>query len=450
MLARLGLRISAIFRAFVPDPFVLAVLLTVVTLLLTIVTRPSDVGVGEHLHSMVRVWAGSDGVWNLLAFGMQMCLILVTGHALVTSRPMRRVLDRLAGAPTSPRQAILLVGVVAMLLGLFNWGVGLVGGALLARQVAIEMKTKGRRVHYPLLCASGYLAMLVWHGGFSGSAPLKMSNATDAASILGENAVVVPLDATLTGSLNLVVTGGLLVIAPILLCLMHPDDEHVVVGDPPAPLEDGSVTSDKGPLPRLLEDTPLLTVVVVVLIGAWAVWYYGTGGVRRLGPNEVNLTLLMLGLIAHGTPARYLRAVEAGTGACAGIILQFPLYAGIMGLMKASGLTTLMAEAMASGALVPLKTFGAAAVVNLFVPSGGGQWAIQGPIAMEAARDAGIDPARMVMAVAYGDEVTNMLQPFWALPLLAITRTRARDIVGYTAVVMLVAAAWMALWLVIL
>ena len=105
---------------------------------------------------------------------------------------------------------------------------------------------------------------------------------------------------------------------------------------------------------------------------------------------------------------------------------------------------------MASGALVPLKTFGAAAVVNLFVPSGGGQWAIQGPIAMEAARDAGIDPARMVMAVAYGDEVTNMLQPFWALPLLAITRTRARDIVGYTAVVMLVAAAWMALWLVIL
>lgn len=159
------------------------------------------------------------------------------------------------------------------------------------------------------------------------------------------------------------------------------------------------------------------------------------------------MTMLMLGLLLHGTPRRYVRAVEQAASGCAGIILQFPLYAGIMGLMAGSGLTAQMASAIAdtsSPTTLPLFTFVSAGVVNLFVPSGGGQWAVQGPIAMHAAADAGVNPAKMVMAVAYGDQLTNMLQPFWALPLLAITGVKARDIVGYTAIVMVVAAAWMA------
>jgi short-chain fatty acids transporter len=144
------------------------------------------------------------------------------------------------------------------------------------------------------------------------------------------------------------------------------------------------------------------------------------------------------------------RAVERAAAGAAGINLQFPLYAGIMGIMGATGLTAVFATSLAAigtGAILPLTTFVAAAVINLFVPSGGGQWAIQGPIAMRSAIDAGIDPAAMVMAVAYGDQLTNMLQPFWALPLLAITKVEARDIVGYTAVAMIAGGLWIALGL---
>ena len=162
--------------------------------------------------------------------------------------------------------------------------------------------------------------------------------------------------------------------------------------------------------------------------------------------------MLMVGLLLHWTPMSYARAVERAAGGCAGIILQFPLYAGIMELMRSSGLTRMMANALTEGAderTQPLLTFLSSAVVNLFIPSGGGQWAVQGPIAMSAAVESGVDPGKMVMAVAYGDQLTNMLQPFWALPLLAITGVRARDIVGYTAMIMVVAGAWMLLGLVL-
>ena len=157
---------------------------------------------------------------------------------------------------------------------------------------------------------------------------------------------------------------------------------------------------------------------------------------------------LALGLLLHGSPIRYSRAIEDGARCCAGIILQFPLYAGIMGVMSDSGLGQAVSRGMAQvagdseGALATM-TFLSAGLVNLFVPSGGGQWAMQGPIAMQAAVDAGAAPARIVMAVAYGDQLTNMLQPFWALPLLAITGARAREVVGYTAILMVVAAVWL-------
>ncbi len=160
--------------------------------------------------------------------------------------------------------------------------------------------------------------------------------------------------------------------------------------------------------------------------------------------------MLALGLLLHRTPASYVRAIERAASGAAGIILQFPLYAGIMGIMAATGLTARFATSLAAfghGSMLPLTTFFSAAVINLFVPSGGGQWAIQGPIAVRAAIDAGIDPATMVMAVAYGDQLTNMLQPFWALPLLAITKVAARDIVGYTAVAMFAGGLWIALGL---
>jgi len=464
MLSRIGLRIAGVFRQTAPDPFVLAVLLTL--LAMGLAWGLTDAGPA----SLVDAWSG--GVWDLLRFGMQMCLILVTGHALASSPPARALLQRLARVPKTGPQAIALVALVAATLGVLNWGLGLIAGALTARRVGTALASRGVPVHYPLLCAAGYVGLLVWHGGFSGSAPLKVTTPADLQEVLGADTTLapIPLSATVLSPMNLFVTGGLLLLVPLVLAAMCPT-KPTDVEAPPEEVRSKASSSGAGeererkPLvPRLLEDTPVATFLLVALIAAWAVGYYAPGqgdgggwdwsasGIMRLSPDTVNLTMLMLGLILHGTPMRYVRAIEEAAGACAGIILQFPLYAGIMAVMRDSGLTAQMADAIASTTnetTLPLLTFASAGLVNLFVPSGGGQWAVQGPIAMDAAQSTGLTPGKMVMAVAYGDQLTNMLQPFWALPLLAITGVKARDIVGYTAIVMVVAGAWMVLGLLV-
>ncbi|MHC5027766.1 MAG: short-chain fatty acid transporter [Planctomycetota bacterium] len=452
MVSRLGLLITNAFRRIAPDPFVIAILLTALTLLLAKVRTDSS------WNDLVGWWSGSTGVWGLLSFGMQMCLILVTGHALASSPPVSALLDRLAGLPRNGVQAVMLAATVAGTLSILNWGLGLIGGALIARRIGLGLERRGRSVHYPLLVAAGYVGLMMWHGGFSGTAPLKVTKATDLQELMGAGTAVevIPINETILSPMNLVITGGLLILAPLFLALLAPRETHQV--ELPSRYL-GDITGDPAPepepakplVPRLLEDTPIVTLLLLALIAWWAFGYYfpatdgGPSGILSLDPNTVNLTMLMLGLAMHGTPKRYVRAVDEAVRGCGGIILQFPLYAGIMGVMRESGLTAQLADQLASTAdetTLPILTFISAGVVNLFVPSGGGQWAIQGQIALEAGAAAGVKPASMVMAVAYGDQLTNMLQPFWALPILAITGVKARDIVGYTAMLMLVAFVW--------
>jgi short-chain fatty acids transporter len=462
MIAKLGSRISEVFRRSAPDPFVLAVLLTGVTFALALtLTDMSFLGA-------VDAWAGTGGVWSpgLLRFAMQMSLILVTGHALASSPPVAKLLSKLASLPRNSWQAVALVALVAGTLAVLNWGLGLIAGAIMARRVGVSMEHRGVAVHYPLLAAAGYVGLMLWHGGISGSAPLKVTQASEIHDIFGDDApfAAISIPETILSPMNLFVTGGLLLLVPVLLAMMNPRGDEVrsassfgVHDEGQEPGREDSVDKDKPWLPRLLEDSPVVTVLLVGLIAVWAWRYYlpsggAASGITRLTPDTVNMTMLGLGLVLHGTPMRYVQAIEDGARGCAGIILQFPLYAGIMGLMAASGLTVLMAEGIAGSAnetTLPVLTLVSAGVVNLFVPSGGGQWAVQGPIAMQAAADIGVDPAKMVMAVAYGDELTNMLQPFWALPLLAITGVRARDIVGYTAMVMVAGGVWMILGLLV-
>lgn len=466
MIARLGRVLSAIFARTVPDPFVLAVLLTLATGAMAwgwgsfqpAVGTPAGAGQLTHI---IDAWRGPSGLWRFLGFGMQMCLILVTGHALAESRPVRFLILNAARLPRGPASAAALVSLVAMGFGLVNWGLGLIVGALLARDVARSLESRGVRVHAPLLAAAGYTGMLVWHGGFSGSAPLTMVSAAEAAKVLpadtglllagslGEGWTM-DLSRTLLSPMNLFVTGGLLVLVPALLVLLTPRGAEPVS---PMPGEEDLFEDPALPfrtVPEWLERTPLVPVLLSGLIFWAMVRFHQEGSLLGVGLNEVNLMMLALGLLAHGSVRSYVGAAERGARGCAGVILQFPLYAGIMGMLAASGLIGLFSGAMASNAsaqTLPLLTFLSAGVVNLFVPSGGGQWAIQGPIAIEAGLALGVPPYKMVMAVAYGDQLTNMLQPFWALPLLAITGLKARDIVGYTAIVMVVAGVWMALGL---
>lgn len=456
MLAKLGERVTAVFRATAPDPFVLAILLTAITYILAIAFGDGfDAGRWRALQAL-DWW--QEGFWRLLAFGMQMCLILVTGHALAESRPVARVLRAIARFPRSGRQAVALTGFIAILAGLVNWGLGLIVGAVLARDVGRAMRARGVPVPYPLLCAAGYTSLLCWHGGLSGSAPLQAADFAQFKALVGDQLAQrigeLPTTKTLFTGMNLLITGGMAVLIPLLMALMCPraGSGRAVEECPipePEPLRPAARATT---IPERLDRSPIVVWLLAAPALVWLARRFAVEGLDALTLDTANLGFLALGLIMHGSASRYMEAAIDGARGCAGIIIQFPLYAGIMEMMRASGLGAEVSRwfvrtAGGSEGGLGVMTFLSAGLVNLFVPSGGGQWAIQGPITMQAAVDAGIHPGRLVMAVAYGDEWTNMIQPFWALPLLGITGVKARDIVGYTFVAMLAAGAWTALWL---
>ncbi len=450
MIRRLGYRFATIARATTPDPFVLAIGLTVLVFLLAAVVQ------GSGPVQIIEAWQGDTGFWSLLAFAMQMVLILVTGHALASSPLVSGGLARLARLPRTGAQAAWLVSTTAILTALLNWGLGLVVGALLAREVGRSCAARGVRAHYPLLAASGYTGLMCWHGGISGTAPLMMTTEANVRKFLGEELAervgTVPFTETVLSIENAVITGGLFVIVPLLCAAMAPRRDDPVegidgFGAAAEPAADPEAAARPETVPERIESSYWLTAVVALpLFAASALWWWRSG-IAQLDPNALNLMFLTLGLVLHGTVRRYVRAVGAATAGAAGIVLQFPFYAGIMGVMRSTGLGTTFAGALAetaSSTTYATVTMISAAVINLFVPSGGGQWAVQGPIAVEASGALGVPLELAVMGVAYGDQLTNMLQPFWALPLLAITGVRARDIIGYTAVLMIAGGLWIA------
>jgi short-chain fatty acids transporter len=494
MIRRLGSIASRVFYHICPDPFVIAILLTILTaiLALTFGEFPTQRPDQSQATKLLDAWRSNEGLWKFLSLGMQMCLILVTGHALAAAPRVRRLIDRLARLPKRPVGAVGLVAVSACATGIINWGLGLIVGGFMAREVGRNARIRGLSLHYPLLAAAGYMGLLVWHGGLSGSAPLSMTTPDGAARVLPAAYVErlgvsgVGLDQTLFSGLNLFVSGGLVVGIPILLMLLAPkrkdeirtieqflDSERDPRGTSSAAGSHGSAPephTQSRSIPDLLSTASaiawLLAIPLLLALVRYA-WSEGTRalgadagaihvvlqGLKRIGLNEINTTMFALGLILHGSPRAYMRTAEAGARGCAGIIIQFPLYGGIMAMMVASGLVSRLAQWFAdvgTERTIPLLSFLCAGIVNLFVPSGGGQWGIQGPVALETALTAGIDDVgKMIMAVAYGDQLTNMLQPFWALPLLSVTGVQARDIVGYTAVTMLFAGIWMVLGLLV-
>lgn len=460
LISRLGLAISRVFHAICPDPFVIAILLTILTAVIASAWgtfAASDGSWGGNLRALLNSWRGETGLWRLLAFGMQMCLVLVTGHALASTPRVRAIVSRLAQLPQNAAGGAVLVCVVACLSGLINWGLGLIVGALLARDVALELTRRRAPVHYPLLAAAGYMGLLVFHGGLSASAPLSATTVAGARKVLGESALPligdgIPLDETLLSPLNLFVTGGLLLLLPLLFWLLTPRDPALMVGVSEVALRPLSDAPDPAAhtLPDHLDRSPIVAWLLAACLVAGLVAYVRQSGVGNVGLNEVNMAMFAAGLFLHGSPRRYMRAVEDGARDCGAIIIQFPLYAGIMAMMGDSGLVQEIARrftSMGDAQSLPVFSFLAATLVGLFVPSGGAQWGLQGEVTLRAAADAGIDPGVMLMSVAYGDELANMLQPFWALPLLSITGVKAREVVGYTAVAMVAAGAWTALGL---
>lgn len=418
-------------QRFLPDAFLFAIILTFVVFLLgIIVTHSSPM-------EMVQYWG--DGFWDLLAFSMQMSLIVVTGYVLANTPAVKKMLVKTSTLASTPGQAILLVTFIASIASLINYGFGLVVGALLSIQIAKRVPS----VDYRLLVASAYSGFLLWHGGLSGSIPLLIATPDH---FLEETMGTIPVTETLFSSFNIFIVLVLLVTLPFLNRLFMKSREGLTV---PTQMdwesnsfeEEFEEANDKKLLTpsERMENSQIISLLIGLMGLVYIVYHFMTNGFD-LNINIVNFTMLFVGIVLHRTPRRFLHSVSHAVRNVGGIIVQFPFYAGIMGMMVASGLSEAMSLwfiQISTEFTYPLFTFISAGLVNFFVPSGGGQWAVQGPIMIPAGMEIGVDSAKTAMAVAWGDAWTNMIQPFWALPLLAIAGLKVRDIMGFCVLILI-------------
>lgn len=451
MLQQAGAWCARLSRQVIPNPFVFAIILSLVVYIAGVTLTPSGLG------AMVGYWY--DGFWNLLSFSMQMVAILLFGYVLASSPIARRFICQAAELPRSAGQCVMLVTVLAVIFGFISWGLGLIVGAIAAREVCVRAKERGIKVHYPLAAAGGFSGLIIFNCGLSASAPLLVNT---PGHFLEGTIGLVPVTDTIFAWPNLIVILAYLIFIPLVYRAMHPPaDQTIEVSDSEAEMVESPAASgdDDGPHRSVgaaatesssaepqtpaewLENAAVLNLVIALPGLAYVGYYFATHGFD-LNLNLVNFTLLMLGLLAYGTPLAYVAAIDEGIRACGQIVLQFPMYAGIMGMMSGSGLVTLFANWLVGVSTVhtfPLMAMISAAVVNLMVPSAGGQWAVQGPLLIQAAHQIGASIPTTIMAFGYGDQLTNAIQPMWMLPLLGMTALKARDIVGYTMVMMLFA-----------
>ena len=425
-------------QRWLPEPFIFAIILTLVAAALAMpICHQTPLEVIDH-------WGG--GVWNLLAFAMQMALVLVCGSTLAAAPVVKRGISLLAAIPKTPIAAIALVTEVSALACWLNWGFGLIVGVVFAKEIARKMPA----IDYRLLIASAYSGFVVWHAGLSGSIPLTMATPGEALTKATNGVLTepIPISQTILDPHNIVIVLVVMVAIVVTNSLMYPKKDVVTV-DPALLEEDAPVTpkpqQDALTPAQRMEHSRLLSWIVAGIGFAYLIIHLGWGG-GSFDLGSVIMLFLFLGVLLHGTPLAYVKAFTNASKGAAGIILQFPFYAGIMGIITGVGASGISFGTVLSNACIsisnattyPLLTFLCAAVLNMFVPSGGGHWAIQAPIMFAAGADLGVDPGLTGTAIAWGDAWTNLIQPFWAIPALAIAKLDAKDIMGFCLIDLLV------------
>ncbi len=444
--------IENVFKKYLPSPFTIAILLTLVTFVLGVLfTKPEGSNIAEYALDVLSFW--EKGVWTngLLVFAYQMMLILVLGHVLVLSKPVSNLILHVTKYCTNTATSAAIVSCTTMLVAFFNWGLGLIFGALLARKVAEHAQSRNIPLNYPIIGAAGYVGLMVWHGGISGSAPIKINESghiksimksVSSEEILDRIPELIDYSETVFSWWNLLIFLLVLIGVTFTFYFLGKKSKATSINLPEYDLH--SEEKGKTQAEKLDSSKWLAYIFGLVILIAFCYRYSEDILALKITPNLINFFMLGLGIILHGSFKKFTNAIGESISDVSGILIQFPLYFGIMGIMKSTGMVTLISDffvSVSSATTLPLFTFFSAGLVNIFVPSGGGQWVVQGPIVVESALQLGVPLPKAIMAMAYGDQVTNMLQPFWALPLLGITKLKAREILPYTLIAMLVGSA---------
>ncbi len=457
MLRAVARPLVSIVERWMPDALVFAIGLTFVVALMAL--GLTDAGPLE----IVRGWG--DGLSGLLEFIAQIAIVLVLGYTLAHTRPVQRMLNSIARFPRTPAMAYGFVTVVAGLASLISWALGLIVGGIVAVEVARVARERGIRIHFPLLVACAYSGYVIWHMGYSGSGPL--AAATPGSFLEELEFGLVPVTQTTFALWNIVaivvtlvaVTGAMVLLRPrgedpiVEFADKNPDEETATDGEgpatPPRNTNDDSKAGEaqeNGPSPADRADgARLLTLALGASLVVYLIVYFAQEGFA-LTLDIVNWSFLAAIFLLVGSPRELVALITEAGRTVGNVLLQYPLYAGILGMMTASGLVEVFSDffvRISTPGTLAMWAMISGGIVNMFIPSGGGQFAVQGPVFLQAAEQLGVDPAIVIMGIAYGDQWTNMIQPFWTIPLLAIAGLSVRDILGYTTITLFVSGAVM-------
>lgn len=431
-LRRLSVSLNFGMDRIVPDSFIFAIALTFIVFLM-------GMGIaGKDAFSMVKYWA--EGFWKFLGFSMQMVLVLTTGFTLATTPIGQRTLTAVARIPKTAVSGTIFILVVSTALSWISWGIGMIGGALLAREMVRNLP----KVDFKLLIAAGYTGQMLGCVGISVTEALLVNT---PGHFLQKEIGLIPMSKTVFSAeilVPLLISG--LVVLPLLYWAIHPDDKDTPVlsealkakFDQEAKIVSEQQAAEKAAQKEMtiaerIDNSPVVNIFVSLMGFTYIIYWFYTKGFN-LNLDIFNFTLLFLGILLHWTPKRLLAAFEMGVKASYGIVLQFPFYAGIQGMMGSSGLVAIMAGwfvAISTPTTFPMWTYMSAALVNLFIPSSGGIFMIQGPVMIKAGATLGVPAPTIVNAFLSGEVISNMIQPFWAIPLLGIVGLKMRDIMGF-------------------
>ncbi len=425
-LANLGLALSDWFERWFPDAFALALTAAV------IVAGASMLAGSTALETAQRFGAG---FWDLVAFTMQMSMIIVTGYAGATAPPVYAMIRALAKVPTTGRGAAAYVGLFSMLASLVSWSFSLIFSGLLAREVANRVKGSD----YRAIGAAAYLGVgSVWALGLSSSAALIMAAPASLPDAIEKISGVIPLSQTLFLWQSIVVAALIIVASMLVSYYSAPAPEHAKdmadMGVTYAPATQPPSRREKPG--EWLEYSPVLTVVICALGFGYLASAVATRGAGvLLDLNHYVFAFLMVGMLLHWRPRSFVNAIAASVVPVGGVLIQYPLYAGIVKMMTESGLATTMAHFfvnISTEHTFPVMIGVYSAFLGLFIPSAGGKWLIEAPYMLEAAKSLDVHLGWVVQTYNATEALANLIHPFWMLPLVGILGLKARDIVGYS------------------
>lgn len=415
---------------WIPEPMVFVVSLTMIVYLAALFM--TDHGPLQLIDDYAK------GFWVLLTFAMQLTVMMITGFVVADSKSVRRIIDKVVGLTSGPKSTLMVFCLIVGIASWLHWAAGMMIAIVMGKEVAV--RKRGIGLHYPILVAASYAMMLIMANGPSQSAPLL--SATPGNFLEKTLGGLIPLTQTALSPFLLVLVLIELITIPLILIYMMPSKENAVEISDEHYREFSHVTVDERaenlrPAERWERSRVLLTLLGAGML-IWVLRFLITQGPSKLDLNVINFILFGLGMVLHGSPYSFIRAVRSGIGTTYGVIIQFPMYAGIFGIIVHSGLSEIITHWFLS--ISTPRTYSwivmvYTAIMDFFVPSGGSKFAIEAPFIIPAGQQLGIPTAHIINAYSTGGQLANLIQPFWALPFIAAYKIRFQAILPYTFVI---------------